>query len=140
MTEPIAVKYTGIDEVVQALRGVDDKLLYTLNEQMREVGDVVRDDARDRFVAKFSERRTLQSALSVARTAENFQTQARGITSGTTVRVAVGQRLRKVTGKRPDWGSEQMTWGLVPARDAELEKASVILEDGVYGLLHTHGF
>ena len=140
MTQPIAVKYTGIDEIVQSLRGVEDKLLYTLNEQMREVGDVVRDDARERFVAKFSERRTLQSALSVARTAENFQTQARGITSGTTVRVAVGQRLRKVTGKRPDWGSEQMTWGLVPARDAELEKASVILEDGVYGLLHTHGF
>lgn len=140
MTQPIAVKYTGIDEIVQSLRGVEDKLLYTLNEQMREVGDVVRDDARERFVAKFAERRTLQSALSVARTADNFQTQARGITSGTTVRVAVGQRLRKVTGKRPDWGGEQMKWGLVPARDSELEKAGLILEDGVYGLLHAHGF
>jgi hypothetical protein len=107
---------------------------------MREVGDVVRDDARERFVAKFTERRTLQSALSVARTADDFQTQARGITSGTTVRVAVGQRLRKVTGKRPDWGGEQMKWGLVPARDSELEKAGAILEDGVYGLLHAHGF
>ena len=49
MTQPIAVKYTGIDEVVHALRGVDDHLLYTLNESMKEVGDVVRDDARERF-------------------------------------------------------------------------------------------
>ena len=140
MTQPIAVKYTGIDEVVHALRGVDDHLLYTLNESMKEVGDVVRDDARERFVAKFSQRQSVASALSIARTAENFQTQSRGITTGTTVRVAVGQRLRKVTGKRPDWGGEQMTWGLVPARDANLEKSAVILQDGVYGLLHSQGF
>jgi hypothetical protein len=140
VTQPIAVKYTGIDEIVQALRGVDDKLLYTLNESMREVGDVVRDDARERFVARFSERSSVRSALSVARTADNFQTQSRGITSGTSVRVAVGQRLRKVTGKRPDWGSRMMEFGLVPARDSELEKSAEILEDGVYGLLRTHGF
>jgi len=140
VTDPIAVKYTGIDEVVHALRGVDDHLLYTLNESMKEVGDVVRDDARERFVAKFSERSSIASALSIARTAENFQTQARGITSGTTVRVAVGQRLRKKSGKRPDWGGEQMKFGLIPARDEKLGESAVILEDGVYGLLHSHGF
>ena len=138
--DPIAVRYTGIDEVVQSLRGVEDGLLATLNESMKEVGDVVRDDARNRFTAKFSERSSIKSAMSITRTADNFQTQARGITVGTTVRVAVGQRLRKVTGKRPDWGSEQMKFGLVPARDAKLDDAGRILEDGVYGLLHQHGF
>ena len=140
MTEPIAVKYTGIDEVVHALRGVDDHLLYTLNESMKEVGDVVRDDARERFVAKFSQRQSVASALSIARTAENFQTQSRGITSGTTVRVAVGQRLRKVTGKRPDWGGRMMEFGLVPARDEKMDEAATILEEGAYGLLHRYGF
>ena len=138
--DPIAVKYTGIDEIIQSLRGVDDQLLDQLNESMREVGDVVRDDARARFTAHFSERSSIQSAISITRTAENFQTQARGITAGTTVRVAVGQKLRKVTGKRPDWGGEQMKFGLVPARDAKLEESAEILETGVYGLLHQHGF
>lgn len=140
MTQPIAVRYTGIDEVVHALRGVDDHLLGTLNESMRQAGDVVRDDARERFIAKFNERSSLASALSIARTADNFQTQVRGITVGATVRAAVGQKLRKVTGKRPDWGGEQMTFGLIPARDAKLHETAEILEDGVYGLLHSHGF
>ena len=140
MTQPIAVKYTGIDEIVQALRGVDDHLLTTLDTSMREIGDVVRDDARERFVAHFSQRSSVASALSISRTAENFQTQSRGITSGTTVRVAVGQKLRKVTGKRPDWGGEMMKFGLVPARDEKQEQAAEILESGVYGLLHYHGF
>lgn len=140
MTQPIAVRYSGIDEVVQALRGVDDHLLGTLNESMRQVGDVVRDDARELFVAKFNERSSIASALSIARTAENFQTQSRGITSGKNVRVAVGQKLRKVTGKRPDWGGEQMKFGLIPARDEKLNEAGEILETGVYGLLHSHGF
>lgn len=140
MASPIAVRYTGIDELVQALSGVDDHLLVTLNESMKEVGDVVRDDARERFTAHFSERSSIASALSIARTAENFQTQSRGITSGRTVRVAVGQRLRKKTGKRPDWGGEQMKFGLVPARDAKLEEAAGILEAGTFGLLHDHGF
>lgn len=140
MTQPIAVRQTGIDELVHALRGVDDDLLYTLNESMREVGDVVRDDARARFTAKFEERTSIRSAMSITRTAENFQTQARGIVTGTTVRVAVGQRLRKKSGKRPDWGGEQMVFGLIPARDAKLNEAADILEKGVYGLLHEHGF
>jgi len=140
MTQPIAVKYTGIDEVVQALRGVDEQLLTTLDTSMREIGDVVRDDARELFVAHFGQRASIASALSVSRTAANFQTQARGITSGTTVRVAVGQKLRKVTGKRPDWGGEQMTFGLLPARDETQQQQADILRDGAYGLLHRHGF
>lgn len=140
MAGPIAVRQTGIDELVQALRGVDDRLLYTMNESMKEVGDVVRDDARSRFTAHFSERSSAESALSVARTAGGFQTQSRGITAGRTVRVAVGQKLRKVTGKRPDWGREMMRFGLVPARDAKEHEAAVILEEGVFGLLHEHGF
>lgn len=140
MTEPIRVKYTGIDEIVQALRGVDDQLLTTLDTSMREIGDVVRDDARTLFTAKFSERSSVASALSVARTAENFQTQARGITSGTTVRVAVGQRLRKKTGKRPDWGARMMEFGLLPARDETQRQQADILQDGAFALLHRHGF
>lgn len=140
MTGPLDVRWTGIDEIVQSLRGVDDHLLVQIDTSMREVGDVVRDDARERFVAKFSERSSIRSALSISQTAENFQTQSRGVTSGTHVRVAVGQRLRKKTGKRPDWGGEQMKFGLIPARDAKEHEAAAIVEDGVYGLLHRHGF
>lgn len=137
---PIAVKYTGIDDLVAALRGVDDHLLRTIQESLIEAGEIVADDAYERFSVKFGERRSIKSALSVAYTASHFQTQARGVTSGTRVRVGVGQGLRKKTGKRPDWGADQVKYALLPARDANMDRVAEILETDVYGLLHSHGF
>lgn len=138
--EPIDVKSSGINELVQSLRGVDDNLLHTMQNGMIEAGDLVRDDARKRFKAKFSERDNLRSALSIVRTAEHMGTQSRGITSGHNVRVTVGQELRKVSGKRPDWGGEQMKFGLIPAWDAKHEEATEIVAADVFGLLKRHGF
>lgn len=135
-----SIRYTGIDELIHALRGVDDHLLFEAQTGLMEVGDVVRDDARHRFTARFGERSSEKSALSVQRTAQGFQTQARGITSGATVRVGVGQKLRKVTGKRPDWGGEMMTVGLLPARDTHEREAADILEARVFGLFKANGF
>jgi hypothetical protein len=140
MPGPISVHETGLDELVVALRGVDDQLLEAMQLTMQEAGDVVRDDARRKFTTKFEQNRSVRSAESVARSAENFQTQTRGILVGHRVRTIVGQRLRKRTGRRPDWGREQMRFGLVPARDEHIEETAVELDRSVGRLLREHGF
>lgn len=139
MAGPIALHYTGIDELIQALRATDAELLPALKQEFEKVGDVVRDDARERLTAHFEAGRSRRSAESIRRTAEGFQTQVRGVTTGRAVRVLVGQTLRKKTGRRGDWGGEQMRFGLVPARDAKLDDAAEALEAGAFGLLHRNG-
>lgn len=72
-----------------------------LRSELREAGNIVRDDARPRF-----------SGVS-AKSAAGYRTvvRARG--------VAVEQRLGRTTGKRPDFGAKQMSEALVPALDAK---------------------
>jgi len=140
MAGPIDVRSTGLDEVVQALKITEPDVFRDLEEQMRQIGDVVRDDARHLFTTRFRERTSAKSALSVARTAENFETRVRGFTIGNTVSVFVGQRLRSVTGRRGDWGGEMMRFGLVPARDRNIDQAARLLDETVAGTLHRHGF
>lgn len=137
---PISIRWTGIDEIIQSLRGVDNKLIFEMEHALEEIGDVVRDDARQRFVAHFADRPSERSAISVERTAAGFQTQVRGVHVGRVARVGVGQKLRKVTGKRPDWGGDMVKFGLLPARNAHQAQAAEMLEAGVFDLLHQHGF
>lgn len=140
MAGPINIRYTGIDDLITSLKLTDVELLADLEEAMRSIGDVVRDDARQRFTTHFSIRTNAKSALSVEHTADNFETRLRGFTIGNTVSVFVGQRLRSVTGKRGDWGGEMMRFGLVPARDEKINQAAALLEETVFGTLQRHGF
>jgi hypothetical protein len=53
--------------------------------------------------------------------------------------VFIGQRLRKTTGLRPDYGDLQMRKALIPARTEKLDDAADIVEAKVGGLLRSHG-
>jgi hypothetical protein len=54
--------------------------------------------------------------------------------------VIVGQRLRKTTGLRPDWGARQVVEALLPARAEKLDDAAELLEERVSLALAEHGF
>lgn len=119
------IEYEGLHELVQALRTVESSILPQLVKDMRQVGDVVRDEARRRF-----------EHVS-AKTAAGFDTRVR---LGSGALVVVGQSLRKTSGKRPDYGARQMRDALLPARAAKHDEAVSILEAGAGRLLHDHGF
>lgn len=95
-----------------------DKLLAKeLRSELREAGDIVRDDAAPRF-----------AGIS-PKSAAGYRTvvRARG--------VAVEQRLGRTTGLRPDFGALQMRKALEPAVDA---KQSEVIEQ-VDGMLDRLG-
>lgn len=121
------IRYEGLAELARALRETDRALLKELKEDLGKVGDVVRDDARHKF-----EDISLQ-------TAAGFETRVRAGGDASAL-VVVAQRLRKTTGKRPDYGATQMRHALLPARAEKQEDAVRILEDGAIKLLHDHGF
>jgi hypothetical protein len=119
------IVYEGLHEVAQALREVEAGVYTELVADLKEVGDVVRDDARQRF-----------AAIST-KTADGFETRVR---TGSSAVVVVAQRLRKTTGRRPDYGALQMRHALLPARTAKHAEAVEILERGAGKLLAAHGF
>lgn len=123
---PAALEIEGLREVLVALKQVDEHTQKELVAGMREVGDVVRDDARRRFstVDRYS--------------AQGFETRIRP--SSSEALVIVGQRLRKTTGTHPDWGARQVREALLPARHAKYDDAHEILEKRVGRLLAVHGF
>lgn len=96
-----SVKVKGYREFLRACDRADKQTKREVRKTFREVGDIVRDDARERF-----------SGLS-ERTAAGFRTvvRQRG--------VSVEQKLRKTTGLRPDWGAIQMRKALLPALNSK---------------------
>lgn len=121
------IRFEGVREAAQALKEIDADLLRNLREQMREVGNVIRDDARARAMPVNS------------KTAMGYSTTT-SLLSQSAALVSVRQRVRRTTGKRPDYGSYQMRHFLLPARAAQTERAYEILEKGAYKLLREHGF
>lgn len=120
-----ALEVEGLRELLAALKQVEHRIYPELVAAMREVGDVVRDDARRRFspVDRFS--------------AQGFETRVRPSSEAL---VIVGQRLRKTTGNHPEWGARQMREALLPARHAKYDEANEILEKRMGRLLRAHGF
>lgn len=108
MPDEIYVK--GYREFVRACTHSSAEVRKGLRAALREAGNLVRDEARSLF-SKYDER-----------SASKY---------GTTVRqsgVSVEQRLRRVTGKRPDYGALQMRRALLPARGREMPKVEQGLE------------
>lgn len=120
-----ALEYTGLKELVSALREIDTETLGQVKQAMGEVGQVVTDEAR-RMFEPFDRH-----------SAQGFETRVR---VGAEALVVVGQRLTKTTGTKPSWGALQMTEALIPARSKKLNEASYILENRVGRVLSRHGF
>lgn len=99
-----------------------------MREGLRAGGQIVQEEARRKFVRSVISPNT-------RRTAEGFRTYVR---AGSTV--TVEQSLRKTTGLHPEWGALQMQNALLPAREETLDRVGEKIEDGVGGLLRTHGF
>jgi len=95
------VRVKGLAELNRAFRASDKALTKELRKELREAGNIVRDDARPRF------------ASVDAGSAAGFHTvvRQRG--------VSVEQRLGRTTGQRPDFGALQLRRALEPALDAK---------------------
>ena len=108
--ETVAVH--GLREFLKANAKAPKETRLAVRHTLRDVGDVVRDEAQSRFSSVNS------------RSAAGFKTRVRqrGI--------AVEQSIRKTTGKHPEYGSLQMRKALLPAlmskeddMNRELERA-----------------
>lgn len=120
-----ALEYTGLRELIKALKLIDLNVVGELKEALAEVGEEVRKEAQQLFEPydRYS--------------AQGFETRVR---PGGEALVVVGQKLKKTTGTNPSWGALQMTEALLPARQLKYAEAAVILEQKVGGLLLRHGF
>lgn len=101
------LRVTGYREFVRACTRAEKRTRKEVRKALREVGDIVKVDARSRF-SRYDEG-----------SAAGFRTvvRQRG--------VSVEQSKRRVTGKRGDYGALQMRRGLEPAGDenkAEIER------------------
>lgn len=119
-----ALEYSGLRELIHALKEVDVHVIPAIKERLEEVGEVIRREAQHRFesIDRYS--------------AQGFETRVR---PGSEALVVVGTRLRS-RGTNPDWGALLMTKALLPARSAKFDEAAEILENRVGSLLHQHGF
>ena len=96
----------GLNEFMVACDNADKQTKKAVRATFRQVGNIVKDDAKDRL-----------SGLS-RKSADGYRTYVRR--RG----VSVEQSLRKTTGTRPDWGAVQMRKALEPAL-AEQEETVV---------------
>jgi hypothetical protein len=127
----VVVHYDGLKELGRALVGVDQGLLGSLKKALEKAGDNVRVDAARRFAAA--------GGPSAAKTAAGFDSRVR-LGGGSSQILTVGQKLRKTTGKHPEYGSLQVSRALLPAREAKYDETVAIVEAEVGGLLRRHGF
>lgn len=101
------VTTTGLREFIRAVDAAGKETKRQVRKRLREVGELVRDDARSLF-APYDGGSAAGYGVSVRRVG----------------RVTVEQRRRKTTGKRPDYGALQMRKALLPA--AEQNQAELV--------------
>src|SRR6476646_12125190 len=94
------IQYEGLRELARALKVIQPEILPELRKDLREVGYVVRDDARARF-KPYSEYSAMGFRVGVS------------LLSPSAAYVTISQRRKRVTGKRPDWGALQITKALL---------------------------
>lgn len=103
MRDPLIVE--GLGQLLRNLKEAEPKTRKLITEDLRKAVEPIRDDAARRF-----------STVS-AKSASHY-----GITVRSAGHIDVEQRLRKVTGRRPDWGALQMRKALLPAAAAKQEQ------------------
>lgn len=104
------VRVLGLRELQRALRSLSREAARELRHELREAAEPVRDEAR-RLFSPISERAAAGFRVAV---------RSRG--------VAVEQRHRRTTGRRPDFGALQMRRALLPALAAKRDEVERRLE------------
>lgn len=110
----MTVTVTGLRELVIAADEAGKATRRAVRQTLRETATEVRDDAQRRFEEKFPGR-PAKFGISVRR-------------AGT---VSVEERLRRTTGRRPDYGKQQMRFALLPAAEAGEAELAMRLERAV---------
>ena len=116
MPQGATLRVEGYTQLLRALAAADIEQKRELRKTLREIGDVVKRDAIQRFTPID------------AHSAGGYRTRVRQ--RG----VAVEQSLRKTTGAHPEWGSLQMRKALLPAlmsREDDTERAMETAMDRV---------
>jgi hypothetical protein len=129
------VRYEGLRELAQALRIVNAELYEALLRGLDAAGQIVQTEATTDFVSWGGDKPGVDVATS------GFRTLVRPNTSTMAI-VSVGQTLRRssdIKRRRSNWGSLQMTKGLLPARDSKLPEVVAELDGSVSALLHSRG-
>lgn len=117
-----AVAVEGYRQLQRDFGRMSKDLRKDLRSQLKEIGGIVADDARQRAAA-YSDR-TARSIRPKVRTAD----------------LSVQDTARKVTGKRPDYGKLVMRRVLLPAREAKQRELMDGLETMLDKLGHRYGF
>jgi hypothetical protein len=120
------VRVLGLAELIQALDAVDRDLRLAFLASLKEAANVVAEDASARLA---------ELSPAPSRSAAGIVPRAR--TAGL---ITVEQKLRRTTGKRPDWGVTQMRYAFLPAADANEETVARIVERAMDETAKAHGF
>jgi hypothetical protein len=120
-TTQLRVEY---ESVIRGLKEADTRTRREVRAEIRHAGESVRADAGALFTAHEA-RKGRPLSPSDARTAAGYRTivRARG--------VAVEQKLRRTTGKHPEFGKMQMRRALVPALEENEDKTYRALESAL---------
>jgi hypothetical protein len=113
MAEAATVRVTNYRETMRALARSDAASRKAVRAEFRHVGDLVKQDAAQRF-SRYD-----------AKSAAGYRTRVRqrGI--------AVEQSLRRTTGRHPEFGALQMRRALVPALESNEEGTVRALEEAL---------
>lgn len=118
-----AIRVEGVRELRSAFRGISRDLDRSLVRELRDIGNIVRDDERD-YLGRIGASRKSTAGI---------RTQVRG------PEVAIEQRYSTVTGKRGDWGARIMS-SLYHARAKRRPEVMDRLEQLLDRLASRHGF
>lgn len=140
------ILYEGLRELAQALKETDVALLATLEAGLEKVGDLVRDDAEQRFEELGTRShadgraRSEKEAATFVRTAEFFQTRvrARGRASALVVVAQGEKRSPQLALRRQSWTDLQLAQ-LEAAADAHEAEAEALLIGEVDAVLAAAG-
>lgn len=120
------IRVLGLSELLSALNAVDRDLAKNLRSELKEAGEVVARDAREKLSSLFPS--PVRSAAGIV-----VRVRSAGL-------VTVEQKYRKTTGKRPDWGVTQMKDAFLPAADAKQDIAAQHIEAAIDNTARDHGF
>lgn len=117
------VRVEGLRELRSAFRALARDLDKQISRELREVGNIVRDDERD-YLTRIGASRKSRSGI---------RTQVRG------PEVSIEQRYGTVTGKRGDWGARIMS-SLAHARSKRRPEVIERLEQMLDRIGRQNGF
>ena len=113
MPSPVLL-VTGLTEILTSIRAQPAAVAKEIRSAFRAVGDTK--------IVPAAAQGILDLDPPSDKTAAGFRTVVRA------TGVVVEQSLRKTTGRRPDWGMNQMKYGLYPATDDNLDAIEAAAE------------